>query len=111
VVAHARVDVAICWQCPANTGRDRSLLDPIVRPLSVALEPRGARGVVDELIPTTEPDPLAQGAVVPDLRRSVRRERPGATLRDDVHDAPDGVCAIDRRLRAAHDLDPVDLIG
>src|SRR5262249_13760112 len=111
VVAQARADVAIRWQRHAKTGSDRSLLEPIVRALSVALEPRGGRGVVEELIPTTEPHPLAQCAVVPDLRRSVRREGPGATLRDDVHDAPDSVRAIDRRLRAAHDLDPFDLIG
>src|SRR5262249_3000410 len=111
IVPEARADMPIRRERHADTGTDRSLLEPVVLQLSAPFEPRGRRRIVEELIPPTEPDPLSERAVVPGLRGGVRREGPGATLRDDVHDAPDGVRAIDRRLRAAHDLDPFDLIG
>src|SRR5262249_4226061 len=106
IVPEARTDVPIRRQRHADTGTDRSLLEPVVLQLSAPFEPRGRRRVVEELIAPTEPDPLSERAVVPSLRGGVRRERPGATLGDDVPDAPDGVGAIDGRLGAAHDLDP-----
>ena len=53
---------------------------------------------------------LAEGRVAAGLQVHRALHRAGALLGDDVHHAADGVRAVERRLRAAHDLDALDRV-
>src|SRR5207247_5819568 len=53
---------------------------------------------------------LAEGRVAAGLQVHRALHRAGALLGDDVHHAADGVRAVERRLRATHDLDALDRV-
>ncbi len=63
-------------------------------------------------IPTGEVQAAFEGAVASRAEADRRRKPLTAALAgEDLHHAADGIRAIQRRPRAAHDFDPFDLIG
>ena len=102
--------MAVGGERQAHARRDPALLGAVVGELAVALEPRGAERIVQELVAAAETDALAQRIVVAAFAGGVGRERPLPALGDDLDDAADGVGAVERRLGSADDLDPLDLV-
>ncbi len=104
------VSVTVGGQRHAYAAARPALLGTVVAELAVALDPGGAERIVEDRVAAAEAGALAERVVVADLGRCERRERSLAALGDDVDDAADGIGAVERRLWAADDLDPLDLV-
>ena len=86
--------MAVRGEGEPDAAGDRTLLGAVVPELPVALEPGTAKRVIEHLGAAAEARPLAQRVVVARLGGGERRERPLASLGDDIHDAADGIRAV-----------------